>query len=159
MARVAAGEAVPLHDARVALADARAGDVHVLPGLEDVHLDLGAGLQLRALALGEAEFDEALARQHARLGEMRGDRLGQPGSAAGAECDLDGPVAFGRRVLDLHDAIRQRLDDRHRQGVACVGENPSHAGLAADQTYGHDLYPFFTAPAAIGRRCPNSKNR
>src|SRR5262245_54759636 len=88
---------------------------------------------------------------------MAGDRLREPGGAAGAERDLDGAIAVGLRVLHLHDAIRQGLDDRHRLGVARVGENPSHAGLAADQTYGHVLYPFFTATAAIGRRCPAKK--
>jgi hypothetical protein len=89
---------------------------------------------------------------------MSSDRLRKPGGTTGTESDLDGAIAVGLRVLHLHDTIREGLDDRHRQGFACVGENPSHAGLAADQTYGHDLYPFFTAPAAIGRCCSNSRD-
>jgi hypothetical protein len=69
---------VALHDARIALADRGARDVHVLAGLEQVDLEFGARLEVGALALGEAELDELLAGNDARLGVMAGDRLREP---------------------------------------------------------------------------------
>ena len=48
----------------IALADRGAGDVDDLAYLEQVDLELGARLEVRAFALGEAEFDQLLARQH-----------------------------------------------------------------------------------------------
>ena len=50
----AAGETVPLHHARIALADSGAGDIYDLAFLEEVDLQFCAGLEVRALALGEA---------------------------------------------------------------------------------------------------------
>jgi hypothetical protein len=52
---------VPLDGAGKTLADGRAGDVHDLAGREHVDLELGARREIRALALGEAEFDQLLA--------------------------------------------------------------------------------------------------
>ena len=68
-------EVVALHRAGEALADGGARDIHHGTDLEHVGLDLGAGLQIRAFFLGEAELDERTARSNARLAEVAGNGL------------------------------------------------------------------------------------
>src|SRR5690606_1065587 len=55
-------------------------------------------------------------------------------------------VAVGFRGLDLGDAVRGGFDQRHRDGLAVLGEHAGHAGLAADETQriflrGHGRWP------------------
>src|SRR5260370_11313975 len=68
---------------------------------------------------------------------MAGEGLGHSRGAPGSESDLNGTVTVRFVGLDLRNAIRQRLDDRHGDSHAGVSENAGHAAFAANQTYGH----------------------
>src|SRR6185312_15551246 len=48
-------EIVALHHAREALADRGAGDIHRIAGLEEVHFDLRARLEIDLVAVGQPE--------------------------------------------------------------------------------------------------------
>src|ERR1700736_2867023 len=68
---------------------------------------------------------------------MAGEGLGHSRGAPGSEGDLNGTIAVRFVGLDLRNAIRQRLDDRHGDSHAGVSEYAGHAAFAANQTYGH----------------------
>src|SRR5277367_6192090 len=68
---------------------------------------------------------------------MTGQSLRDSRRTAAANGDLDSTVAVGFSVFDLRYAIRQRLDNCHRDSYTGVGEYSGHAALAANQTNGH----------------------
>src|SRR6185437_5220829 len=134
-----ATEVVPLHRAREALAFRRAGDVDPLAGLEEVHFDLGARLEIDLVAIRQAEFHQRLAGRHVGLGVVAGDGLGIKLRPARAESDLHGAIAFLVLGLHLGHAIGQDLDHGDRNGLSRIGEHPRHARFAADDSNCHCL--------------------
>src|SRR5690606_19404233 len=129
---VAHGEVPALDRALEALALGHALDVDDLARLEDVGLDLAAHLETADGIVGHAQFPQAAARLHLGLRQVAGLGLVHQRGALAADRDLDGAVAVGLDRLDLGDAVRGRLDQGHRDGLAVLGEQAAHAGLAAD---------------------------
>ena len=130
-------EVVTLHGAGEALADGGAGDVHLFAFLEEVGLDLGAGLEFIGVGIGKAKLHQRLAGSDVGAGVMARQRLRIQLRAARAVGDLHGAIAVFVLRLHLRDAVRQNLDHGHRHSLAGVGENARHAGLAADQSDSH----------------------
>ena len=125
---------VTLDHAGEALALGHAAHVHLLAHLEDVHADRAARLEVGKRLRRHPEFLQDVARLDARFREMAGCGLVDAGRAPLAERDLDRAIAVGFGVLDLRDAVVGDVHDRHRDGVAIVGEHARHADLAADQS-------------------------
>src|SRR6185503_14642456 len=126
-------EVVALDDARITLALRGAADVDELADLEEIHFELGAGRELVALALGEAELVEAVAGVDLRLREMA--RFGLRDAVRlrrAADGDLDGAVAVALDRLHRRDAIRQGFDDGDGDRVTVFPENTGHAAFSAD---------------------------
>jgi hypothetical protein len=136
---VVTGEVVTLHRAGEALADRGARDVDDGAHGEDAGLDLAAHGEVGAFFFTEAKLDHRLARLDVGLGEVTGSRLGQKLRALLAEGNLDGAVAVLVDGFHLGDAVRQHLDDGHRNRLARIVEDASHAGLAADKSNAHDF--------------------
>ena len=90
-----------------------------------------------ALALGETELPERISSGHAGTGVMSRHWLGYPRGPAFADGDLNRPIPIGRGGLYLGHAVWLNLNDRHGDGRAFLGEDPGHASLAANHTYGH----------------------
>ncbi len=65
------------------------------------------------------------------LAKWPGRRLDHAAGTAPAVGDLDRRIAIRGGSLDLGHAIVRHVHDRHRHGVAVVGEQPRHADLAA----------------------------
>src|SRR5690606_31540131 len=122
-------EAVALHDTRGALALARAGDVDLLAGLEDVGGDLLAEFVLGGVV--GAQFDEVAARRDAGLLEVTRARLVHLARVDLPEPELHGGVAVLLRAADLGDDARPGLDDGHRNDPALIVEDLGHAELLA----------------------------
>src|SRR5690606_34904363 len=79
-----------------------------------------------------AQLPQAPAGFDLGLGQVAGFRLVDQRGPLAADGDLHGAVAVGLHGLDLGDAVRSRLDQGHRHGLAVLGEQAAHAGLAAD---------------------------
>ena len=77
-------EVVALHDAGKTLTGRGTGDVDDLADLEQVDLEFTAGGEILAFVVGEAEFDNGLARGDLDLGVVTGQRLAQVGRLARA---------------------------------------------------------------------------
>src|SRR5690606_38637304 len=122
-------EAVALHDTRGALALARAGDLDLLAGLEDVGGDLLAEFVLGGVV--GAQFDEVAARRDAGLLEVTRARLVHLARVDLPEPELHGGVAVLLRAADLGDDARPGLDDGHRNDPALIVEDLGHAELLA----------------------------
>jgi hypothetical protein len=60
--------------------------------------------------------------------------LGHAAWTPPTECHLHGRIAVGGGGLDLGHAVVGHVHDRHRHGIAIVGEKPGHANLAADKS-------------------------
>src|SRR6185436_10042433 len=144
-------EMMPLDDPGEALADRHALHVDELADLEELlRRDLRAHLELaELLGLPEPELPQHVPGLDRRPGEMAGERLVDAGRSALAERDLHRGIAVLLGGLDLGDAV--------------VGEDASHADLAADQTYRHTFLFWFDppgfsrwAPASIGRHYPRT---
>src|SRR6185437_15593245 len=73
----AACEIVALNRAGEPFAERRARDIDQVAGLEEVRLELRAGLQIGVGSLFETKFDQAAPRGDARLGEVAGECLGE----------------------------------------------------------------------------------
>src|SRR3546814_5519967 len=114
------------------LALGHALDVDNLADLEDVGLDLAANAEVGDLVVGHAQLPQATAGFDLGLGQVAGLGLVDQRGTLDANCDLHGAVAVGFRGLHLGNTVRGRLDQRHRDGHAILGEDPAHAGLAAD---------------------------
>src|SRR3546814_5553210 len=93
-------EVPALDRALEALALGHALDVDDLAGLEDVGLDLAADLEPADLVGFHAQFPQAAASFHLRLGEVAGLRLVYQRGALAANGDLHGAVAVGLHGLD-----------------------------------------------------------
>jgi hypothetical protein len=138
-----AGEAVALHRAREALALGNADDVGALAGGEDVDLDLLPGLE----GFIRAELDDVAQGLDARLGEVAHHRLLR--AAALRVAQLDRGIAVTLRGLHLNHPARPRLDHRHGQGSAVLGEDLRHPELLAeDPLDGHQSFSSMSTPAA-----------
>src|SRR5690606_37716969 len=125
-------EVPALDRALEALALGHTLDVDDLAGLEDVGLDLAANLEPADLVGFHAQLPQAAAGFDLGLGQVSGFRLVDQRGALAADGDLHGAVAVALEGLDLGDAVRGRLDQGHRDGLAVVGEQAAHAGLATD---------------------------
>src|SRR6185503_20843330 len=134
-----ATEVVPLHRAGETFTDRGARHVDDGAHFEDAGLELGADREIGAFFFREAELDERLARLDVRLRVVTRGRLREQLRTLLAEADLDGAVAVLVDGFHLGDAIWQHLDDGHRNRLARIGEDASHAGLAADKSNAHEL--------------------
>src|ERR671933_1572600 len=123
------GEAVPLHDARGALALGAADDVDDLTGLEHLGGDLLAGGVLRGV--GGAQLDDEAPGRHARLGEVARHRLVHLAGVDRAVRDLDGVVAVGLAAADLGHHTGTGLHDGHGDEPAGAVPDLGHAELLA----------------------------
>src|SRR5690606_18228773 len=130
--RVAHGEVPALDRALETLALGHALDVDHLADLEDVGADLATELEVGQLAVLDPELPQATAGFDLGLGQVPGLRLVEQRSAAHAGSHLDRGVAVDLDGLDLGNAVGSRLDQRHGDRLAVLGEVPAHAGLAAD---------------------------
>src|SRR5690606_35704565 len=130
--RVAHAEIPALDRALEALALGHALDVDDLADLEDVGLDLAADAEVADLVVGHAQFPQATTGLDLGLGQVAGLGLVDQRGALDAGGDLHGAVAVGLGGLHLGDAVGRGLDQRHRHGLAVLGEDAAHAGLAAD---------------------------
>ena len=102
------------------------------PTLNMSALNLGAGLQVRAFFLAEAELDERTARSGARLGVMAGHGLRQQRLTTLAVRDLHGAIAV--LVTDFTWVTRFGRTSTTVTGMVSPGfrEHSRHAALAAD---------------------------
>ena len=132
---VLAAEMVPLDGAGKALSDGGAGDVHMLPGRETGHGDLGTGLIVLKLGgIVETVLEQALAGSV--IGVLTGQRLARR-LAGFAHRDLDGRVAvLVRRALAGH-AVRIRLNHGDGHTGPFLRKQARHSPLLADQTNIH----------------------
>src|SRR5487761_2283943 len=122
----------PGPSARETLALRGAGYIHHLTHLEQVHAHLAADLEVGELFFGDAEFLQRVAGLDCGPGEMAGSRFAYARRAALAERHLNGDIAIGLASLDLGHAVLGHVHYGHRDGVAFVRENTSHADLATD---------------------------
>jgi hypothetical protein len=125
-----AAEVVPLHGAREALADRRAGHVDELAGevvrRDDLlaHADQGVRVhpELHDLALG----------LDLRLGEVAAHGLAGVLGLGGAGAELDGGIAILLDRALRHDLNVVELEDGHRDLLAVFQEQAGHAHLLCD---------------------------
>src|SRR5690606_31643731 len=122
----------PIYRALEALALGHALDVDDLADLEDVGLDLAADLEAADGVVRHAQLPQAAAGFDLGLGQVAGLGLVDQRGALDAGGDLHGAVAVGLGGLHLGDAVGRGFDQCHRHGLAVVGEDAAHAGLAAD---------------------------
>src|SRR5689334_17447201 len=126
-------EAVPLHDARVALALAPAGHVDVLPAGEHLGGDL-----LPERVLGRVigpQLGHVPARGQAGLLDHPADRLGHLARIDLAEAELHGRVAVVVGGLYAGHHARSGLDHRDRHDLPGVVEDLGHAKLGAQDPF------------------------
>ncbi len=110
------------------------GDIHHLPSLENLSVDLVTSLELLAI---EAEFPDATTSSNIRFSEVTGLSLGNTARATLADSDLHCTIAIALFILELSDAIRLDLDDRNRNRDTILGENAGHTAFATDYTNSH----------------------
>src|SRR3990172_554019 len=129
-ARSAAG-AVAVHDALKSFALGGAGDSYQLSWCENLYGHLGAGHRRVA---DQIEAPHHVGREvQPRLPGMAKLRPGCAALPPRPEAELD------RLVADLNDPTGARLDDRHGNGGAVLGEDPGHPELSADESVRHRL--------------------
>ena len=145
-----AGEVVTLHRAGEALADRGARDIDNGARFEDAGLELATDGEVSAFFFGEAEFHQRLARLDIRFRVVTRGSLRQKLRTLLAEGHLNGAIAVLVDGLHLSDAVRQHFDDGYRNRLARIGEDASHAGLAADKSNAHDYSSRSSHAASIG---------
>src|SRR5512139_140433 len=159
--RVAVGgalrlEVVALDGARKALALRHTGDVHLLPGLEQLDRHCGTRLIPGSHVGRHAKFAQQLARVDTRLGEMARFRFVDTAIAAAAIGELHRGITVVFWRAHLRDTVVGHFQHRHRNGRAALGENAGHADLAANEPDTH-LCISYLKPAASaadeGCRC------
>src|SRR6185437_5491915 len=126
-------EAVPLHDARVALALAPAGHVDVLPAGEHLGGDL-----LPERVLGRVigpQLGDVPTRSQAGLLEHPADRLGHLARIDLAEAELHGRVSVVAGGAYAGHHARPGLDHRDRHDLPGVVEDLGHAKLGAQDPF------------------------
>src|SRR5699024_682374 len=128
-----AGEAVALHDTRVALALGGAGDVDDGAVGEHVHAHFLADLEGRGV--GDPQLDQVPARGDPGLGVVAGDGLVDLARVDGAERQLHGLVAVPLCGAHLGHHARPRLDDGHRDDPVVLVEDLGHAELVAQDAF------------------------
>src|SRR5580693_4946255 len=126
-------EAVPLHDAREALALALACHVHVLAAGEDLGGDLLADRVLRRVV--GAQLGNVPARGQAGLLEQPADRLGHLARVDLAKAELHGRVPVPVRSAHAGYHARPSLHDRDRHDLPGLVEDLGHAELGAQDPF------------------------
>jgi hypothetical protein len=110
------------------------GDIHHLPSLKDLSLDLVTNLEFLAI---EAELPDTTTSSYIRFSEMTGLSLGDTGRTTLADSNLHGAIAIAFFILELSDAIRLDLNDRNRNRDTIFGENAGHSAFTTDYTNSH----------------------
>src|SRR3569623_2193923 len=112
--------------------DADASHVHFLASLEQIDLELRAGLVCGRFAVVEAEFPHAAAGGDAGLGEVPGHGLGDARGAAHTDGDLHGRITIALRALHLRAAVGFDFNDGHGNARTVFGEDARHSAFATN---------------------------
>src|SRR5690606_14749032 len=120
-------EVVALHDTGEALALARADDVDLGPGLEDLDRELLADRVLGGV--GRADLRDMTARRDAGLLEVAGERLGDLAGIDLTGGELHGAIAVHLRGAQLGHDVGGDLDDGHRNETVVLIPDLRHAEL------------------------------
>src|SRR5579885_77156 len=137
-----AAEVPALLPAGEALAQAGAGDIDRLDAAELIDSELGARLELGALAALQPNLPQPAHGSHTGFLVMAGERLVDAAGLLLARGHLHGAVAVGFHGLDLSDAVGGALDHGHGNGFAALREHAGHARLASDDADGHEQVSF-----------------
>jgi hypothetical protein len=127
------GKTMTLDNTSITLSDGDTGHIHFLPNPENFRTYDYTGLEAIDYLLPNAEFLKHMAGFHRSLGKVPCGRLIDADGAALAESDLHCGIAVRGWCLDLGNAIVGHIKYRDRLAIAIVGENTSHANLAADE--------------------------
>src|ERR1700747_813981 len=150
-------EAVPLHDARGALALAPAGHVHVLSAGEHLGGDLLPERVLRRVV--GAQLGQVPARGQARLREHAADRLGHLARIDLAEAQLHGRIPVGGRGPHGGHHARPGLHDRDRHDLPGVVEDLGHAKLGAQDPFDLLAHDRCVPQSLISMSTPAGRSR
>ena len=107
-------EVVALHTTLESLAFGYSAHIHLLPGFEQIGLDLAANLRNIALMVVQTEFPESATCLDTCLGEMTGQRLVHATGFTLTDSDLHSLVAIAFRRANLRNPVGLYLNDSHR---------------------------------------------